>query len=80
MPSSRIVILFCLLVLGTEGRPTDDTINSVVNRTAETFSNIHNAVANYTKDFIDNVSNSMNNDTTKEGIVDKVPIAKIVNC
>lgn len=85
--SSRIRILLCLVAFGlyTEGRPTDNTIdsiwngisndtriNSMINRTSETFYNIYDPLANHTKDFIDTISYSMNNETIWERIVDQV--------
>lgn len=66
--SSRIGILFCLLVFGSciEGRPTENTIDSVLNGAAEIFFNIYDPVANYTKDFInDNTINSALNRTAE---------------
>lgn len=73
MASSQIGILFCLLVLGsyTEGRPMDNTNDSIVNRAAETFFNIYDPIANQTKNFVGYVSNGISNDDTINSILNR---------
>lgn len=61
--NSLILILLSLLVLAsnTEGRPTDNTFDYVLNRTEEAFFTVYDTVANDTKEFVINISDDITN-------------------